>query len=176
MKPRAECGERGISRANRLLVMTVVTTLAIFLLVASVSYAAGPRGRQEQKRTATGTYQTPEPSLIPVHPYGLHMCNRGGALGESRGCVQFGVRPIEKFVKVVVEDASDLPVPAYIQIGDDNSDKWIPFCGATEKPVRIKPGVQISIRVFAYRSINLDTCAGTASQGVVNVTFLSSRK
>lgn len=174
MKPRRRSGARAISRLTRLLVTTAITVLAVGWIIGNVSYATGSSGRQEYKRTAAGTYQTPEPSLIPVHPYGVHLCNRGGALGESRGCVEFGVRPMERFVNVVVEDASGLSVPAYIQIGDDNSDKWIPFCGTTEAPVKIKPGVEIAIRVFAYRSVNLPTCVGTATQGVVNVTFSKS--
>lgn len=161
-------------RQRRQCIHWLVPLLLTSLLFTDVAITRASAKPRRQTRTAAGEYQTPEPSVMPVHPYGIHVCNRGGALGESRGCIAFPVGSNENRVEVAVQDKSGLPVPAFIQIGSRNSDTWIPFCGSTAAAVKIDPGVEIRVRVFAYRAPNLPTCLGTATTGVVKATFFQS--
>jgi hypothetical protein len=151
-----------------------LTGLAILVVsLAIVPTGAGGVGSSGE-RTVTDDYMTPAPAIMPVHPYGAAVCNRGGALGGNRGCVDFTPISItERWLSVEISDASTLPVPAFLQWADADIDEWIPFCGRTTKPLKVKGSV--TVWIFAYRAANLPLCPGTATTGEVRATFSSHR-
>jgi hypothetical protein len=140
--------------------------------------AAARDGTKRVERMAKGTYQTPAPAAHftqPPHPFATTVCNRNGALGDSRGCVEFPVRPSERFVDIEIRDASGLPVLGFVQEGEaEAQDKWDSFCGTTSD-LQIKPGVTIFVFVYAYTPVGLPPCGGPATAGEVVATFSKGR-
>lgn len=146
-----------------------IASLAILLVVGSPSANASTK-----LRTETQAYVLPALAIMPLHPTGAAVCNQGGAIEGNKGCVDFHILSSkERFLSVQVEDASGLPAPAFLAWGEDAS-KWIPFCGSTPKPLRVRGGT-VTVWLYPYRSPNLPLCPGTASTGTVTATFLKSR-
>lgn len=143
---------------------------ALVLIVGAQGVAVAERGKAPKSRQVQEIYQTPAPGLTPVHPYGAVVCNQGGAPGGGRGCLTFPVQFKERFARVEILDASGLPAPGFVHQGG-SIDQWIPFCGETANPLRIMPGVELTVVVYAYRSPNLPLCAGVGTTGTVRVTF-----
>ena len=146
--------------------------LATVLLVAGLASASDARPRAQ--REVAEPYQLPAVAVMPVHPYGAAVCNQGGIAGGNRGCVTFRTKRGERFVQITAQDATGLPVPGFIS-QSDGPGGWIPFCGSTPKPLRIKSGVIVEVWVFAYRAVNLDACPGTATTGTVTAVFSKRR-
>lgn len=149
---------------------------ALTAIVASaVVVSAAPTAARAAKvvRVETKEYQSPAIAVMPMHPTGAAVCNEGGALPGERGCVVFPLLSSrERFLEVEVQDASALPVPAFLAWGDDPSE-WIAFCGSTKRPLRTLGTT--AVWLYPYRSPNLPTCPGTATTGAVTATFLARR-
>ena len=154
-----------------------IRSAAMFLAgaLAATSLISGPvRARPVTPRSETKEYLSPALALMPVHPYGAAVCNQGGVVEGNKGCVDFTIQSFkERFIEITVEDATGLPVPAFLAWNDDPST-WIPFCGSTNKPLRSGAGTA-TVWLYPYRSPNLPTCAGTATTGSVTMTFLRSK-
>lgn len=128
----------------------------VFVCLGGASAAAGQGGRVVDK-----TYQTAE-----VDP--------GGSIRSSNG-VTFRPRATERFVAVTIEDASGTAVPARVTQdldGDGKPEVESKFCGATDQPVEIEPGVPVTVWM------EIGTCDGPASgsagawtQGTMTATF-----
>lgn len=158
--------------ANRLDVRRAVTAMIATTLVVSAAPSAARTA--DVVRVETKEYQSPAVALMPIHPAGAAVCNQGGALPGERGCVDFPLLSArERFLKVEVQDASGLPVPAFLAWGEDPSE-WIAFCGSTERPLRARAATA-TVWLYPYRSPNLPICPGTATTGSVTVTFLARR-
>ena len=111
---------------------------------------------------------------MPVHPTGAAVCNQDGMVEGDRGCVDFPVVSFrEAFIELEVTDATGVAVPAFLAWNDDPST-WIPFCGKTDKPLKIRGGTA-TVWLYPYRSPNLPSCPGTATTGTVTATFLKRR-
>lgn len=148
----------------------------IAIVTAIVVLSATPLTARAAKvvRVETKEYQSPAVAVMPIHPTGAAICNEGGVLPGERGCVKFPLLSArERFLNVEVQDASGLPVPAFLAWGDDPSE-WIPFCGSTKRPLRTLGGTA-TVWLYPYRSPNLPACPGTATTGSVTATFLGRR-
>lgn len=150
--------------------LALVLTLGLLIPAAS----ADPAQTARRERTETQEYMSPAVAVTPIHPYGAAVCNQGGLAGGNRGCLNFFIRPRERFISIKIVDAAGLAVPGFIQWGEGDLDTWVPFCGETPTPVRIKG--TLAVWVYAYRSPNLPPCAGTATAGEVTVTFTARRR
>lgn len=108
-------------------------------------------------------------------------------------CATFDVKRSEKWITVAIEDASGLDIPAWVMRDRDGAPNdginrgestWI--CGATEKPIKIKPfpeadadAVDGPVRVV----LHTDSCdrggpneaSRAATVGTVTVTFYKKR-
>lgn len=154
---------------NRAMRIVAGALVAFALVPISQSPAEAGKGSRS-RRVETKEYATPAPAVMPLHPGGVAICNHGGAVDSSRGCVEFPVTSAkERFVAIDIKDATGLPVPAFLAWGDE-PDEWIPFCGKTPKSLIILGSV-VTVYTFAYRAPNLPSCAGTATTGSVTVTF-----
>lgn len=159
-------------RAKPIGMWTVALVLVGMTLTLVTTGGAASAG--SSSRRATEKYTSPAPAVMPFFPYGAAVCSQGGVAGGNRGCATFGVLPQERFVNVRIVDASGLPVPGFIAQSDRPSE-WIPFCGATARPIRIKSGVEMVVWAFAYQPPNLPACTGTATTGDITSTFFSAR-
>ncbi len=97
-----------------------------------------------------------------------------GAGQENLGAVRFE-GGTERFVSVVVEDANGLPVAGEVAQNldsDTSPEVSYMFCGETEKPLKIKPGVEVIVYVYE------GTCGSSPSlptTGEVTAEFSARR-
>jgi hypothetical protein len=107
----------------------------------------------------------------------------GGVLGVSVtgtnvGAVMLPAGP-ERKVSVEVVDATGLPVSAEVKqrggdgIALDSDDTSVPFCGATEKPVKVLPNEPVY--VFLYAGPCEDGTPAAATTGEVVATFIGRK-
>ena len=94
---------------------------------------------------------------------------------ENLGAVRFAAGN-ERFVSVAVSDSSGLPVLAEVtqDYDGDTGPEFSRFiCGSTDGPVRIKPGIQTIVYVFAGTCEDGTNSVPTA--GTIRATFTRSR-
>lgn len=94
---------------------------------------------------------------------------------ENLGAVRFAGGS-ERFVSATVTDASGRPVLAELAQdynGDTGPELSVPFCGSTESPVRIKPGVETL--VYVYAGTCEDGAVSAPTSGSVRAVFTRSR-
>ena len=146
----------------------IVATTALASLAALTPVTAAPPPRP--LRVVTEEYQTPAPLAIVNYPGGGGICNYGGVAGGHRGCVPLLQETRkERKLRVVIEDASGLPVRGFIQWGEENIDRWVPFCGRSPKvPIQY---AEIYVWVMAYNPPGLPACNGVATTGEVEASF-----
>lgn len=150
----------------------LVLLLVLGLMFGSIATAeAGKKKRKPKKvtRTVEGSYDAP--ALIVVGT-----CSQTGAIG----CVSIVTGPKEKFLEVEVTDQHGQPV--YVSIGADtdgnNQDDtdYGHFCGKTDGPIPVDPGVELHLWVGFTIDPNFAGCVpGFATSGTLTAK-LSNRK
>ena len=142
----------------------IVTSIIIGLLGAGMVLPA-EAGKRKKVRKVEGTYDNPAIG-IP------------GTVGTSTagGAVEFGITSKEAFIDVEVVDQSGQPVMTTMSQDSDpeNSTGWeifATFCGKTEEPVPIEPGLTVRVSVYTMPGREHPTCTGPASSGVIKATF-----
>ena len=146
----------------------LVLLLVLGMLFGSiVSAEAGKKKRKPKKITRKVQGQYDAPSLIAVG-----FCGQTGAVG----CVSIVTGPKEKFLKATINDAHGLP--AYVAISadtDGNSQDdttFGSFCGTTEEPIQVEPGVELHMWVGLQADPGFAGCApGIATSGTIDVTL-----
>jgi hypothetical protein len=116
--------------------------LAALIVLAAPTHAAQPRKSQ-----------VPYKMEDVNHAYGAP--GGGGATWSEDDAYVFKLRKGERFISVNIVDDSEEPIAGVIQqfIWDYNnggakvghSGTYIPFCGRTDKPVKVLPGIQVEI-------------------------------
>jgi hypothetical protein len=94
------------------------------------------------------------------------------ASGQISNGVTFQPKKGERFITVVVEDASGLPTRAVVgqdYDGDGLNESETEVCGASSKPIRFKPGVEI--HVSAQDLPCEDGSPAFATFGTITATF-----
>lgn len=135
----------------------------VLMLVASLLLAALALPAQARvsgkSRTASGTY-----AAASIMAYNC-------AETEGLGCVRFTPKAGERFIHVEVQDATGMPVYAYVNQdanGDGYSDIDGAICGRTRYPLRIVPHVPVHVFVLPSYSF----CPGAvATRGTVEATL-----
>ncbi|HYP23621.1 MAG TPA: hypothetical protein VEV43_08610 [Actinomycetota bacterium] len=144
--------------------LAATATAAALATTGALAPASASRGARTT-RVETATYDAP---------------GGVGALsvsvtGTNVGAVMLPAGP-ERKVSVEVTDATGLPVSAEIkQRGGDgvaleSNDTAVPFCGATEKPVTVRPNEPVY--VFLYAGPCEDGTPAAATTGEVVATFV----
>ncbi len=168
--------KRGMKNLKSLKV-AIAVALAVAVLVTPATAAP----RKKKVRPVELTYQTPAPAAIVNlgaagrNRGGVLVCNHGGALGSSRGCMEFMPASGELWMSLEIADASGLPIPAYIGHEGDSMDDWVPFCGSADA-LPVLGGGSIWVHVLANPTNDHGpTCIGAATTGTVTVTFSNLR-
>ena len=142
---------------KRLLVLMMVLGLAIGATAAD----AGPK--KKKKRKTTGTYQST--GVVAVG-----FCSQT----DATNCVRIPSGPGERFVSAVVHDGTGQAVPVSVKAdldGDNRTEKlYGVFCGKTDKPIKIDPGVEITFWV-GITSDNATKACPPPTSGSIDVTF-----
>ena len=133
------------------------------ILVLSVSTSASVAGKKPKPRKVTATYDSPA----------IGGGDTTGLCSGANGCVQIGIGPKEKLLSLSIEDSSGLPVSATVGQDTDPSNATTEvvgrFCGVTEKPFVIEPGVPVTVWLWVLPGLN-PPCAGAATSGTVTAT------
>lgn len=135
----------------------VVASLALAaFLVPAVSQAG-------KARTETGEYNTFTVDTDQTGP---------SASGRISNGVSFTPRRGERYVSVVIEDKTGVPVRAFVEqdVDDDGqADLSVEFCGATSEPIRFQKGAPVE--VWAQEGPCADNSGGASTFGTVTATF-----
>ena len=155
---------------------TMVTILSMGLIAGALLAPAAEAGKRRRpyKRTATKSYSVPAFGQADI----------GGTcpgVEQLDGCVSFSTRGKDRFVKVVIKDATGLPVSGTLSHPDQNNDGFVEslgsFCGISKK-VRIQPGAELIVFPYMIGSTGAtaafggpEECQGVATTGKVKATF-----
>lgn len=150
--------------------ISVFLALTVFVAVGGVSAHAGKK-KAPKPRTIELQYLQPAYGTA-----GAGLCFQG----ES--CLFYGA-PLkgERFFSVEIED--ELGTSVYASViqdtnGDGNflvtDDLTVPICGATEEPIEIESGKEISVWVWQGPGIDA-ACPGGATAGTATGTFSAKR-
>ena len=132
----------------------------LLLCVGALSATAGPRGRTVEKpyEWIDAGYTVPPGQIYGRISNHVHLQSRAG----------------ERFVMVAIEDATGTTVPAVITQdvdGDGEADTEADFCGATEKPVAIEPGVELTVSMQHGFCDGVTGAFGAFTEGTITATF-----
>ncbi|MDQ3984889.1 MAG: hypothetical protein M3280_00075 [Actinomycetota bacterium] len=151
------------------------TLLLVCMLTAGMVAAPSADARKPEKpkrvvRHVEARYDSP---AVGAQGQGGGVCvdQTGSDPVEGLGCVAFMARPTEYFIEVQVVDTLGLPVPAWVQTETDH----VRVCGGTAKPIRVEPGTENVVWVFAAWSGIGPPCPGTATRGVIRASFSNRR-
>jgi len=143
----------------------LVFALVLGLVAGALSMPATAKKKKKKKkpvrveRVAEGAYTGSGGGLY------------GNLSGNNFGGASFPTGSEEKYVTVEVTDASGTAISGSVgqdPDGDSFTDEKGTYCGSTEDPISIEPGVDIVVYV------DQGTCAGGPSlvtQGTIKVTF-----
>lgn len=153
---------------KKILILMMVVGLMVGATTADAAQKKKKKKRaepQKVEREATGTYTS-------TAVIGAGLC----AQEDAVNCVRIPAGPEEIYVKAVVKDNTGQTVPVAVKAdldGDNRTEKlYGTFCGETEEPIQIDPGVEITFWVGHSRDTATDgrACA-PPTQGSIVVTF-----
>ena len=139
--------------------------VALLITILAVSLAALPASAGKRKaRKATATYDSPA----------IGSADATGVCSGSNGCVTFGIGPKETSIDMVVEDSTGLPVAVTVGQDQNPDDSFTDvvgrFCGSTEEPLAIEPGIPVTVWLWVLPSATT-ACPGAATTGTVTATL-----
>lgn len=147
---------------KKLIVTGVVAALVAGALVAPA--AAGKKKKPPAPRVAEATYENPAIG-IP------------GVVGSpaAGGAFEFPTMTTENFISVEIADDGGAAVTFTMSQDSDPSDSQYEimgtWCGATEEPVGIVPGLPVRVSVYTMPGPDQPTCTGPATSGTITATF-----
>ena len=136
--------------------------------MGSGSPGAAKKKKKPKKvsRTVEHTYQAPSPGVAGTAGACL------AAQMENAGCTEIPLSAKEKFVTITVTDASGQKVAGTMSQDSDPANTGYEiigsFCGSTDKPVAVAPGLPLRISVYAVSS---SACPGAATTGKIKATL-----
>ena len=147
---------------KRLLVLMMVLGLVIGAAAADAGAKKKKKPRKVERET-TGTYQS-------TGVVAAGTC----AQTDAVNCVRIPSGPKERYVSAVVNDGSGQAVPVSVKAdldGDNRTEKlYGVFCGKTDKPIKIDPGVEVTFWV-GITSDNATQACPPPTSGSIDVTF-----
>lgn len=149
---------------KRILVLVMILGL---IVGSTVTAEAGKKKKnkkpQKVEREATGTYQST--GIVAVGS-----CAQTDAIN----CVRIPASAEEQYVTAVVNDDTGQAVPVSVKAdldGDNRTETlYGVFCGETEEPIEIDPGVEVTFWVGITRDNASQGCPPPTS-GSIDVTF-----
>lgn len=155
-----------------------ITTLLVGGLIAGAFLVAPADAKKKKKyvRKATSEYSVPAFGQADI----------GGTCpdqAELNGCASFPTGRKDKFVKVVIDDASGTPTVGTVSHPDQNGDGFVEslgyFCGKSDK-IAIQSGAEVIVFPYMVGSTGVlesfggpGQCASVGTQGTIKATFTS---
>ncbi len=137
--------------------------LSASLVLGAFGAPAADAAKKKKARTATAPYDGPA-----IGAAGLGICFPG-----TLGCFAFGTASNEHNVEVSIEDSAGTPVFASVTQdlnGDNQADTSTDICGASEGPIPIESGVEVTVFIWEGPGVS-PVCPGFASSGTIKVKF-----
>ena len=158
-----------------------ITTLLVGGLIAG-SFLAVPAEARKKKpyvRKASESYSVPAFGQADVGGF----CPGEPAPAEADGCASFTTTRKDRFVKVVIQDASGTPTLGTLSHPDQNGDGFVEslgyFCGKSTK-VAIQAGAELIVFPYAVGSTGAleslggpPNCPSVGTSGTIKATFTS---
>lgn len=148
---------------RKLLFFAILVAVVVAIAVPSLD-ALAASGKRRHERVERVTYYGPG---VGTEPTGGEACH----VGLQWGCVGWFVLAGERFVTLEIDDALGQKVSATFYEYDD--DRYLgerSFCGATEKPLRLRAKTKFAV-VFLFVGPCEDGSPAVASTGEVTATF-----
>ena len=139
--------------------------LVLFLVLGIVvgGFATAEAKKKKKKKPAPRVVTA---DYAPLSDGGQIILNVGAAPGASLTQVSFVPTTKERKVSIAMTDDSGLPARG--RVTQAEADLSGIFCGKTDAPVSIAPGVEISVEVF---SGVCGSGAAVGSEGTIKATF-----
>lgn len=148
---------------KRLLVLVMIFGLIFGAATAEAAKKKKKKKPRKVEREATGTYTS---TMVVA----VGTCSQTDAVN----CVRIPSGLNEEYVTASVKDTNGLPVPVSVKadLDGDNSTETLygVFCGETEEPIKIDPGVEITFWVGITADSASQGCPPPTS-GSIDVTF-----
>jgi hypothetical protein len=143
---------------------SIVVMMVIGLLAGMVAAAPAEAKKRKVTRKAQGTYQAPATVV--------GNCTQTDGIG----CMTIPAGPKERYITATVTDAHGQPVVIEVTAdldGDIQTEtSYGSFCGTTEDPIKIEPGVSLVFWVGRADNAAAEACLpGVATSGTLDVTF-----
>ena len=152
-------------------IMTILVGSLVLGAFAAPMADAAKKKPKKYMRTAEVDYATPAIGTS-VHAAGNY-ASGGACTGFPGDCISVPTTAKDKYLKVMVVDATGAKVSGAISQGDTDGDGLYnlvhPFCGGHATSVPITPGVPVGVDV--YTGTCEDGSASTATTGTIKVTF-----
>lgn len=149
---------------RKLLVLSLIACLATTAALASPA-SAKKKKKKPKPRVVTAQYMTPA-----LGAAGAGACSSADGIG----CVDLGAPSgTERYVSIGIADS--LPTAPYAEAGQDMDadgivDNAVGFCGQTEAPIPIQPGLAVVVFIWEGPGAT-PPCPGGSSSGTVTGTF-----
>ncbi len=146
---------------KKLIVTSVVAALVAGALVGP---AEAGKKKKPKARVAEATYDNPAVG-IP------------GVIGTpaAGGAFEFGTLSTENYISSeITDDAGRSVTFTMSQDSDPNNTGYEiigTWCGATEEPVQIVPGLPVRVTVYTTPGPDQPSCMGPATSGTMKATF-----
>ncbi len=145
---------------------TMTVVLSVVLLIGAFALPHAEAGKAKKKtRKASGAYELPA-----IGVFGAGLCAPG-----TIGCIPFPLAQGEKYVSLTINDSTGALVFASITQdidGDNMPDESVDICGKTDKPVKVKPGVEVLVFIWEGPGMaESGVCAGASSSGTIDAVF-----
>lgn len=146
----------------------LILVMVLGLILGATAADAGQKKKKKKKeqkveREATGTYTST--GVVAVGT-----CSQQDAIN----CVRIPSGPEEQYVTAVVHDSTGQAVPVAVKadLDGDNSTETLygAFCGETEEPIKVDPGVEVTFWVGITRDNAALGCPPPTS-GSIDVVF-----
>lgn len=150
---------------KRILVLVMVLGLVVGSTVTADAAKKKKKKKKPQKveRQVTGTYQS-------TGVVAAGTCAQTDAIN----CVRIPAASTERFVSAVVNDDTGQAVPVSVKAdldGDNRTETlYGVFCGETEEPIEIEPGIEVTFWV-GITSDNATLACPPPISGSIDVTF-----
>ncbi|MDQ3913843.1 MAG: hypothetical protein M3323_00715 [Actinomycetota bacterium] len=137
----------------------VVVALVAGLLTGSVASAEAGK-RKKTTRAAEATY------IAPARFF-------WAPTGDNIGGASFPTGARETFVTIDIEDDAGMDVSAGVgqDPEGDGTVSTTSFCTSTEEPVAIRPGLDVTVFVYAGPCTDPAPAPAFATQGTITATF-----
>ena len=138
-----------------------VSVLLAVALVSGLLAGSSADAAKKKVRRASSIYDSPA----------IGSGDATGVCSGSSGCATFAIGAKEAFIDLKIEDANGLPVYATVGQDTDPSNNFTEvvgrFCGETEEPMAITPGITVTIWLWALPGAR-PPCPGFATNGTVH--------